>query len=535
MTNKRSLLIVVSIIGIFFLFNCIWVLLDNRPPMIGDDARWLEETNRVTNVVKTGNLEAISQKWQDLFIKDTNSFPRTPLFAVISVPVFLITGPNENAAIIFNCLIFAISSYLLYLLVKNLFEGYKYKNWISIVSVLLFNLFPGYYGFSRLYMSEITQTFLIILISLLIVKNFSKNSWKVYFIMGILLALAMLLRFIMPIYLVIPVLLFIYGQIKLKPNFKKALINLLAFAIGFTPLFLSWYGKNLITYWEFTKFTSSGPLAEITSLGPVFSPSTIIAYWKVVILWHFGWPFLAALSVGIIAFVLKVFRKIKKTFSIKKKFNKVLLILFIIPLPAFITFTFSVNKTARYLLPVEFFWLILIAFLIVKLWAFGGKILKIICTGIMLSLLILFIQGFIPLSIPSTSMIPSTQKFYTTDNANLKYEYLYTFFDQENIKLEKAKVYLIPEQTSLNDAELIWYSTQKKLSLNAIGEFSTYTSLDEGKQKVDETKYVIINTAPDFAKKYYNKFEEIRSYVNNNFLRVETNKDLDLEIYIKVN
>jgi len=125
MTNKKSLLVVLSIIGIFFLLNSIWVLLDNSLPMIGDDARWLEETNRVTNVLKSGDIGAVFQKWQDLFIKDTNSFPRTPLFAIVSVPVFLLTGPNENAAIIFNCLILAGSSYLLFLLVRELFKKYK--------------------------------------------------------------------------------------------------------------------------------------------------------------------------------------------------------------------------------------------------------------------------------------------------------------------------------------------------------------------------------------------------------------------------
>jgi 4-amino-4-deoxy-L-arabinose transferase-like glycosyltransferase len=538
MLKDKHLVLVILSIAFFFLVNALWIKLDSQLPIIGDDARWLEETNRMTEVVKTGDFAKIWQKWETMFIENTNSFPRTPLFTLMSVPVFLLTGPNENAAITINAFLLVLSSLLIFFLTKDLFNGVKNKKNIALIAVLIFNLFPGYFGFARLYMSEILQTFLILLICRFIVRFKENFSIKVWFVLGVLLALAMLLRFLMPIYLLLPVCYFLYYQFRQKREIKEYFQIALAFCLGFLPIFLSWYGKNFFTYLEFSQFTSSGELAEITSLGPVWSLTTMLRFWKVIGLWHFGWPILASIVVIIVMFVSRFRLSIIKKFKGKNKTNKALLILLLLPLPAFIISTLSLNKTARYLLPVEVFWIILIAFFVNLVWHSSKKIGKFLLIGLLVLLLYQFVQGVsknIP-DLPMTGQILSAGQYIETDPKEEKYAYIFEYFSDNSITNKSAKTYLIPEQINLNDAELIWYFTQKGFTLNSIGEFSSYTTIEQGETKLEQADYVIIDTAPSIQEKYLGKYEEmLNKVINGNYFSVEKNEQLNLEIFVRVN
>jgi len=547
MFKNKSYLLMLVMVFVFFLLNTLWISVDNQLPMIGDDARWLEETNRLTQTIKTGDVGLIWQKWQDLFIKDTNSFPRTPLFVLMSVPVFMVVGPSENSAIIFNAFVFALSCILSYFFCVKIFENNKNKEKIGLVTVLLFNLFPAHYGFARLYMSEVLQTFFVIGTSFFIYHNLNKFSLKTWFGLGVFLSLAMLLRFIMPIYLGLPVIYFAFRQYKIIKKAKKnqglkyTVLVGFVFLLSFLPIFLSWYGKNLITYWEFTKFTSSGELAAISSLGPVFSIVTVLKFWKIIALWHFGWPLLAVIF-GMIAILLIKKPKIKKNF-LKHIFtsnqdNKILLALFILPLPALITATLSLNKTTRYYIPVEFFWIIVFAFLFVCAWEHKRKTIKVYIIVSMIFLSYQYMQAFLPnvRLLPQTGLIFSIGHYVSSDNVQNKYDYLYKFFKFELQNNKEAKIYLVPEQTTLNDAELIWYFTQKGERLNTIGEFSAYHTYEQGLAKVEETNYVIVNTKPVLSAKYNFPYSHLVSKIRSgDFLKVSTDQDLGITIYLRIN
>jgi 4-amino-4-deoxy-L-arabinose transferase-like glycosyltransferase len=537
MVKDKHLIFVILAIAAFFLVNTLWIKLDNQLPIIGDDPRWLEETYRMTEVVKTGDLGKIWEKWQTMFIENTNSFPRTPLFTLMSVPVFLLTGPDENAAISLNAFVLAVSSLLLYFFVTNIFNGVKNKRVIAVFAVLLLNLFQGYYGFARLYMSEILQLFFVILICLYINLFKDRLTVKVWFGLGVLLALAMLLRFIMPIYLFLPFCYFLYFQIKQKKDFKRYLILLGAFCLGFLPLFLSWYARNFQTYLDFTKYTSSGDLAEISSLGPVFSLVTVARFWKVIALWHFGWTLLGTIGIIVVWLIGKLRMSLLNIFKGKNKTKKALLMLFLLPLPALIVSTLSINKTARYLLPVEVFWIIFIAFFVALLWGMSKKIGRIIIIGIFIILSYQFIQSTsttLP-NFPIKGEIYTTNKYLKADPKEEKYKYLFTYITNQLKPDSMAKFYLIPEQVQLNDAELIWYFTQKGYSLNTIGEFSSYTSLTQGIDKIGQADYVIIDNSPVIAEKYLNKYKAITTKVTEgNYIKITDNIDLGLDIFVRV-
>jgi len=537
MVKDKHLIFVILTIAAFFLVNALWIKLDTQLPIIGDDPRWLEETYRMTEVVRTGDLGKIWEKWQTMFVENTNSFPRTPLFTLMSVPIFLLTGPDENAAITVNAFVLTISSLLLYFFIINLFNGVKNKKVIAVFAILLLNLFQGYYGFARLYMSEILQLFFVILICLYINLLKEKPTAKVWFGLGVLFALSMLLRFLMPVYLLLPLCYFLYYQIKQKQGLKRYLILILAFCIGFLPLFLSWYGRNLLTYWDFTKLTSSGDLAEISSLGPVFSLVTVAKFWKVIALWHFGWTLLATIGIIFVLLVGKLRISFLNIFKGKNKTKKALLMLFLLPLPALIVSTLNINKTARYLLPVEVFWVIFIAYFAALLWKVSQKVGRIIIVGLFVVLLYQFIQSAsttLP-GFPILGEIYTTNKYLKVDPKEEKYSYLYNYIAEELKPEQTAKFYLIPEQVQLNDAELIWYFRQKGYALNTIGEFSSYTSLSQGIGKIEQADYVIIDIAPVISEKYLDKYKEmVNKVTEGNYIKIKTNENLGLEIFVRV-
>ena len=113
-----------------------------------------------------------------MFIEDTTSVPRTPLFTLVSVPAFQAFGVNEDAALITNVILLGITSIFLGLFVQELFKHKAYNEDLATLSIVLFNLMPATYGLARLYMSEILQAFFVVLISYLYVKFKDSFSYK---------------------------------------------------------------------------------------------------------------------------------------------------------------------------------------------------------------------------------------------------------------------------------------------------------------------------------------------------------------------
>ena len=499
------------VILLFFLLNSFWVIQDNTLPAIGDDARWLSETANLTQIVKSGDSQAVFDKWENMFVKDTNSFPRTPLFTAMSVPSFLVFGINENVAVITNVFVLAITSLLLSFFVEELFKNNSNRSKISLFAIIIFNLMAGTYGLSRLYMSEILQTAFVILISFIYLKFKDRFSYKSYLFLGLLWGLALLLRFLMPMYLIVPSLFFLKWQLDQKKKFYEYALAIIVFLIPFLLTTLTWYGQNLTTYIEFTRYTSSGELAEITSLGPVYSPVTWFKYWKVIGLWHFGLPILIMAGVSLIINFFKT-SKLKLLFAFKELYFLIWSFL-----PALVMTTLSVNKTARYFYPVEFFIVIIIAYLVYQVWANKNKVYKLIVLFLFALSFYPFLNSFITIlpSIPYTNFMYSSSEYQVLDNDEQKYSFIIDELKKYPY-VEKDEAYLVAETPEVNDAQILWYAYQKGEKINTIGEFSLYTTLDEGKAKIDKADLVILHTGLSFEEKYMQKYLDALKYVKSN-------------------
>ena len=74
------------------------------------------------------------------------------------------------------------------------------------------------------------------------------------------------------------------------------------------------------------------------------------------------------------------------------------------------------------------------------------------------------------------------------------------------------KTYLVPEQTYFNEAELVWYFTERGYGLNSLGEFTKYEDLQKGKEKINLADILIVETNPETQPLYYDKYQEIVAY-----------------------
>lgn len=509
--------VVVLLIAVFFLLNFLWVKLDTKLPIIGDDARFLQGTFELYTPLKQGNLSETYRVWQQLFT-DADRFPRTPLFAVLSVPTFLIFGVDEDAAIATNLLVLAINSYLLMLLINKLFPKLKKTDLklLIVFSVIFYNLMPGVFGFARLYISENLQTTFVLLISLLLLKYATSRQLKHFFVLGVVFALAWLLRFIIALYLVVPLTVFIFQFVKARPKPLFIIKATTVFLIGFLPLALTWYGPNFTTYYEFAKYTSYGELTKYYSLGPVFDPRTIARFWYIIATWMMGWPFVATVGLTLAGLLFTFRNKVKVNY--KKLVSSPLVFLALGPIPALVSTTLSEGKTARYFVPVLFFWAIFVAFLLVKLYLRAGLNSK-LATAILVLIILLNLYPFVRTlvrflpKLPLTEFGPSTSVY---DNSTLdeeRYRFFYDVWQQSNLeKFGDLRVYNTAEQTYFNDAELVWYGSERGFYLTNTAEFSRYSDLSEGKLEVDKADILIVETNPETRELWRQKFHELQEY-----------------------
>ncbi len=508
--------IVLLLVAAFFSLNVIWVKLDRQVPFIGDDARYLQGTYDLYAPLKNGDLAKTWTTWQNLFISP-QQLPRTPLFAALSVPSFLAFGPTEDIALITNLFVLAVNSLMIYYLVRLFFGDTKQAKLTGILSVVLYNLVPGSYGYARVYMSETLQTFFVLLISYQLFKQQRKQAKPLFFLLlGVSFALAFLLRFVIAMYLVVPAIWFIIHQLKLRRKPAYYLQAIVLFLVGFAPVSLSWYGRNFATYYAFAKQTSFGSLTQYYSLGPVWSPRTILRFWYVIVLWIFGWPLLLVSVISAALFGVTNAAKIRKW--LKTAPRSIYFYLAVLPLPALAATTLSDGKTARYFAPVIIFWLVLLARVIAGLLLQKKRELAVAAMIVVTFSAYPFAEGIIPRlpHIPRTNFNLAAARWDNTDRTHERYDFLLDFLSRyAPDKSVTSFVYNTAEQPRFNAAEMIWYATEHGYSLRNVDEFSRYSDPDAAYAKVDQAEVLIVESNPDAGELWREKYAALRMYALN--------------------
>jgi hypothetical protein len=180
-----------------------------------------------------------------------NRIPQRPLYVVFLILSHILVGQNYNSVIVFQTLVFATFPVLLYLF------GMEFFSRPIGISIALFAIlrdytsnfvspFTGNISYSKLYLSEIPTTILLILF-LLIGIRWVKTGFPLFsgFLLGGILGVALLIRTQVIVALPVIVLFaFLFRPREIKPLIKNILLMLAMVALIAAP----WLWRN----WDLT-------------------------------------------------------------------------------------------------------------------------------------------------------------------------------------------------------------------------------------------------------------------------------------------
>ncbi len=321
--KKFTLFLLGFIILTAIIFNSLWIIYDQSPPL------WDMAAHSARSVTFGDFIRGLHIK--SIFNYPTIYPPATYLF---TGSLYLIFGSKEDIpqfSLLIYLIIFLIS---VYGLAQKIFK----KNKVTLLSVFLVLIYPELVHFTRIYDLDFPLTALVTfyIFALLKTNNFSSRKWSI--ILGFTVGWGVLTKWTFWIFFIGP---FLFYFLAYEPFGKKIIsrakkINFLIFLLISILLIAPWYFQHHLRI-IFTAFLArynvfSVPYENLFSFNNViYYPTTI---WR-----GMGWP-LAVLA--ILALIFYVFQRKKESW---------LLIIWIL-IPYFILTFLFYSKESRYFLPI---------------------------------------------------------------------------------------------------------------------------------------------------------------------------------------
>lgn len=183
----------------------------------------------------------------------------TPGFPMFLTGLFALFGTDLQGihmVKIVQSLMMCLSTLLLFVLAYRLTKRY----WASIIAAILLATHTVFHFYARRLLTETLFVFVMLLFFVAVVYAFEKEKGWLYFLTGILLCAAMLVR---PLIVIVLPILLIYLAVKNRKNWKGLLLKSGALLIGFVLLGLPWWIRNMITMDQFIFLaTQTNPIFE---------------------------------------------------------------------------------------------------------------------------------------------------------------------------------------------------------------------------------------------------------------------------------
>jgi len=315
--------------------NVVWILADRAPPD-WDQADYLQLSLRLYRAVVAGR----PLEWLSAFFHGLGGV-KAPLVTVLPLPWYLLLGFSGDAAVLVNLTALVCFAFIFYALVLELGRS----RLAALLAVAIVSTMPLVYGLSRQFYVEYLLMVWVTWWLYCLVKSDGLRSWRHIFWLGIIGGLGMLLKILFPVYVLLPAALLSWRRRADNPRqlgVAWATILALIFAVAG-----SWYLLNFKLAMGFAYAASFGPASLGYGMGKVWSPQTILAYWRMAANLAVSWWYAAALLLLSVGYGLRWVRTRGLRAGPKAAYG---FLLGWLVLPAGL-FTFGVNKDIRYLAP----------------------------------------------------------------------------------------------------------------------------------------------------------------------------------------
>jgi 4-amino-4-deoxy-L-arabinose transferase-like glycosyltransferase len=247
----------------------IWLRLDTVPPL-WDEAHYLRTSHEL--------YRALIERGPGPFFAafSTAIGTKAPLIAVLPFPFYVLFGESHLSACYVNVALLAIASALLFRLGEILVGRLG-----ALSSVVILNSFPLVAAMSRTYLVEYGLMTMVIAWMYYLVRWQRGEVFRSSVALGLLLGLGLLMKVSFPLYVVGPT------AVVMGPLLRKArgsAGSASASAAGIVALGAAiaspWYLENWRSVLGFVVSGGFGDIARDYGMGPPFSFTTLLTYWK---------------------------------------------------------------------------------------------------------------------------------------------------------------------------------------------------------------------------------------------------------------
>ena len=267
-------------LAVFILLMClldvVWIRQDTAPPRMFDDSVYLTESVDLYNVLREhGVVRFLGAS----LTPAAGAHP--PMIKVLPVPIYLVLGPGTDAALYGYTLLIPVFCVYLFLLGREL-TG---RDQPALLAVIVTCLFPLTHGMWRNLMVEFGTAVATVGCLYHLVKSSDFRASRHTLLMGAFLGWGLLWKISFPLFVAGPFGLILvrawrsHEQEGVRFPARNVLLALLVAVAVAGPF----YGHSGIAVLQWLVLHFTPERTNHWSLGPVFSPRTIVRYWLLVI------------------------------------------------------------------------------------------------------------------------------------------------------------------------------------------------------------------------------------------------------------
>jgi hypothetical protein len=284
------------------------------------------------------------------FLAETTTPARLhpPMMKIVPIPVFLILGPGYKQALYAYLFLIPVFCLYLFLLVRAVFRSES----LALTAVVITCTFPLTYGMWRNVMTEFGTATTVVAALYYLVRSDGLRVRRYGVLFGVLLGVALLWKISAPVFLIGPFAFVLVRRLGVQ-NLRlwssgwyalRPLIPDLAVA-GAVALMVAgpFYARSGITVLKFGIYSVLPGSNQMWSLGPVFSPLTVLKYWLNIVNWGIS-PYFFFWGI-VLCVVLALQRRPRRVSATQWWFLLAWLI------PPLLFFSFQVLKEIRHMLP----------------------------------------------------------------------------------------------------------------------------------------------------------------------------------------